>query len=235
MAGDTLDITKRYVARHFPGREQEAFRAYRLMDYAIEQRHTTKWSFPDREGISNMDLMTYRLSPYNYSYVKAGAAYPRAFLDEALSWVLTMRPEIERALYMISAQAREAKEIFTSLAKDSACGGNMAWRQLCECENYQVLAEDWLAILQMQDLCQAQQYDLVAQIAQNRYDARLQLLTHWEQHKERSIAQAMGLRQQCIFLQMFEDIAVFARENHAENWDLMQIGQMLSQRSLWLR
>lgn len=235
MAGDTLDITKRYVARHFPGREQEAFRAYRLMDYAMEQRHTTKWSFPDREGISNMDLMTYRLSSYNYSYVKAGAAYPRAFLDEALSWVLTMRPEIERALYMISAQAREAKEIFTSLAKDPACDGDMAWRQLCECENYQVLAEDWLAILQMQDLCQAQQYDLVAQIARNRYDARLQLLAHWEQHKERSIAKAMGLRQQCIFLQMFEDIAVFARENHAENWDLMQIGQMLSQRSLWLR
>lgn len=232
--GDTLSVTERYVSRHFPGREEEAYRAYRLMDSAMEQRHTTKWSFPDREDISYMDLMTYRLSPYNYSYVKANAPYPRAFLDEALSWVLTMRPEVEQALQKIVTEAKEAKEIFISLAQDPACDKDMANRQICECENYQVLAEDWLTILQMQDLCQKKEYNLVRQLAKERENARLHLLTNWEQYKERSIAQAMGLRQQCIFLQMFADIAGY-EEQPEENWDLMDIRKILSQRSFWLR
>ena len=232
--GDTLDVTRRYVSRHFPGREEEAYRAYRLMDAAMEQRHTTKWSFPDREDISKMDLMTYRLSPYNYSYVKANAPYPRAFLDEALAWVLTMRTEIEQALHEISAQSGEAKAIFETLINDPACDREMAYRQLCECENYLAIAEDWLAILRMQDLCLEQQYREVAQIAKDRFDVRMQLLSHWEAHKERSVAQAMGLRQQCIFLQMFADIADYTKEPH-EKWDLMDAPKILSERSLWLR
>lgn len=232
--GDTLEVTKRYAQRHYPGREEEAFKAYRLMDAAMEQRHTAKWSFPDREDVSKMDLMTYRLSPYNYSYVKANAPYPRAFLDEALTWVLTMRPEIDQALSEITAWSGEAKEIFEKLTQDPACDQEMAWRQLCECENYLVLAKDWQKLLQMQDLCIERQYDQVAKIARERYDARLQLLQHWEQHKERSIAVAMGLRQQCIFLQMFADIADYA-EKHNDNWDLMDAPKILSQRSFWLR
>ena len=235
QTGTTLDVTERYVTRHFPGHEKEAYRAYRLMDHAMEQRHTKKWSIPDREAISYMDLLTYRLSPYNFSYVKAGVAHPRAFLDEALCWVLTMRDEVELALSMIRYQANQAKEIFLKLAWTEGCNTEMAFRQACEAENYQVLAEDWLAILKMYDLCGTKNYSAVATIADRRYEARYELLSHWEKHKERCVAEAMGLRQQSIFMQLFRDISSYVRENPAEKLNLTEIRHLLSERSLWLR
>lgn len=232
--GVPKDITQRYVWRHFPTRAKEAYRAYRLMDYAIEQRHTVTWSVPQKDMMSNLDLLTYQLSPYNYSNVKVGKPYPRAFFDEALEFVLTMREDVERALYTVSTMGREAKEIFASLAADPACDTEMAWRQLCECENYQVLAEDWLAILEMHDLCQSEKYEQVAAIARERYEARLQLMIHWEQHKERCVAEGMGMRQQSIFLQFFDDVVQYASEQH-DHWDIRNAHDILSTRSKWLR
>lgn len=234
-AGTTLDVTARYVARHFPGHQQEAYKAYRLMDMAMEQRHTKKWSMPDPEAVSYLDLMTYRLSPYNFSYIKPGGPNPRPFLDEALKWVLTMREEVELALFNISNQAAEACRIFRELTQTAGVDREMAWRQLCEAENYWVLAQDWLAILEMQDLCLADNRAEVPTLAQARYEARLQLLALWQQHKERCVAEAMGLRQQCIFLQMFADIAAYAKKNPNSQWTLMDINEMLSDRSRWLR
>ena len=111
----------------------------------------------------------------------------------------------------------------------------MALRQAYECGNYRTLAEDWLAILEMHDLCQKEQYTTVAQIAQNRYDARLALMAMCQQVKERSIAEAMAMRQHSIFLQMFRDIADHASKPSAERWDLMDIRNILSDRSFWLR
>ena len=64
---------------------------------------------------------------------------------------------------------------------------------------------------------------------------RLALMEHWQQHKERSVAEAMGLRQQSIFLQMFADIAAYAQKEENSQWDLMDIGSILSDRSYWLR
>lgn len=234
-AGTSEDITARYARRHFGNREREAYRAYRLMDYAVEQRHTTKWSIPEKDSISNLDLLTYQLSPYNFSYVKAGKPYPRAFLDEALTFVLTMRADVERALYTISTMAREAESVFLDLAKDPACDGNMATRQAYECGNYRVLAEDWLAILQMQDLCGEGNYGAVARIAEERKAARLALMALCEKVKERSIAVAMAMRQQSIFMQMFADIAAYAQNPGKQKWDLMDAQEILSERSRWLR
>lgn len=233
--GTPEDITRRYAARHFPTQQDLALRAYKLMDASVEQRHTTRWSVPEKDNISKLDLLTYQLSPYNFSYVKAGKPYPRAFLDEALTFILSMREEVETALTEVSDMSREAVAIFNALANDPACDAATALLQLGECLNYQVLAEDWLAILKMQDLCESEQYDSVAEIAKNRYDARLALMKHMEQYKERSVAEGMGLRQQSIFLQMFADIEKYARKSQNFHWDLMNIYEILSERSFWLR
>lgn len=235
QTGSEKELTARYARRHFGSRAREAYRAYRLMDYAMEQRHTTKWSMPEKDTISNLDLLTYRLSPYNFSYVQKGMEYPRAFLDEGLKFLHTMREDAERALYTISTMSLEAESIFLQLAEDSACDQDMALRQAYECGNYRTLAEDWLAILKMQDLCQAQQYTAVAEIAQNRYEARLELMAMCQQVKERFLAEAMAMRQHSIFLQMFKDIAHYASHPTDTPWDLMDIRKILSERSFWLR
>ena len=57
----------------------------------------------------------------------------------------------------------------------------------------------------------------------------------WQAHKERCVAEGMGLRQQSIFLQLFADIADYAEKNPAGNWTMMDVRDMLSQRSFWLR
>lgn len=234
-AGTTLDVTERYVARHYPGHERLAYRAYRLMDLAMEQRHTKKWSFPDKEAVSYMDLMTYQLSPYNYAYPKVGMPYPRAFADEALSWVLTMRDEVELALFNIRSQSEEACNIFRMLTQAPGVDQEMAWRQLCEAENYLVLAQDWLAILKMHDLCQAGQAEKILPIAESRYQARLELMKLWQQHKERCVAEGMGLRQQNIFLQLFRDLADYVQQNPDQPLSMTDLHHTLSQRALWLR
>ena len=235
QTGSEKELTARYARRHFPGRERQAYRAYRLMDYAMEQRHTTKWSMPEKDTISNLDLLTYRLSPYNFSYVQKGMEYPRAFLDEGLKFLHTMREDAERALYTVSTMSLEAESIFLDLAETPGCDRDMALRQAYECGNYRTLAEDWLAILEMQDLCLSRQYEAVAHIAQNRRAARLALMAMCQQVKERCIAEAMAMRQHSIFLQLFRDIADHAQKQAAQPWDLMDIRNILSERSFWLR
>lgn len=235
QAGSEAEVTWRYAQRHFGHRAKEAAHAYSLMDRCVEQRHTTKWSIPEKDDISNLDLLTYQLSPYNFSYVKAGKPYPRAFVDEALQFVLTMRPEIEKALTQIADMAAEARAIFLQLSEDPACDSVMALRQAYECNHYLALAQDWLAILQIHDSCHAGDYGKVAQLARSRYDARLAVLKDCRQNKERSVAEAMALRQHSIFLQMFADIADYAEKDTQEPWDLMNIYTILSDRSMWLR
>lgn len=233
QAGTHKEVTRRYVLRHFASRAQEAYRAYRLMDYAIEQRYTKKWATPEADHISLLDLLLYKLSPYNYSYAKAGSPYPRAFWDEALEFLLTMPEDAERALYTASTMAREAKEIFLNLAQDPACDRVTALRQAYECENYQVLAEDWLAILEIYSLTQADQYAAIVPIARSRQAARLALMARCEQTKEAFLTRSMAMRQHSIFLQMFADLADFTEKGGKP--DMLDPYAFLTERSWWLR
>ena len=234
-AGTPDDVTRRYALRHFPAASHEAYRAYKLMDYAVEQRNTTKWSFPDAEHVSMLDLLFYRFNHYIYAYPKADAPYPRVFLDEALEWALTMRPDLERALYTGSAVAREARQIFLSLAERPGCDSFQALRQAYECENYLVLMEDWLAIFEMHDLCLKGDLLSVAHIARSRVWERLALMRRCEDTKEAFIAKAMTMRQHSIFLQLYEDIANYCEANPDGQLSLLDMRHVLSQRSWWLR
>jgi len=234
-AGAPNDVTKRYVLRHFPTATKEAYRAYRLMDYAVEQRNSTKWSFPDAEHVSMLDLLFYRLNHYIYAYPKAGAPYPRVFMDEALEWALTMREDLERALYNGSAVAREARSIFLSLAEKPGCDRFQALRQAYECMNYLTLMEDWLAIFEMYDLCNAGDNLTVAAIARKRAVERIALMQCCEDTKEKFVVKAMTMRQHSIFLQLYLDIADWCEKNPGKKLDLLNMRHVLSDRSWWLR
>ena len=234
-AGQPNDVTKRYVLRHFPGAAKEAYRAYRLMDYAVEQRNTTKWSFPDAEHVSMLDLLFYRLNHYIYAYPKADAPYPRVFLDEALEWALTMRQDLERALYTGSAVAREARNLFLSLADKPGCDRFQALRQAYECMNYLTLMEDWLAIFEMYDALNDGDNATAAAIARARAWERIALMRCCEDTKEKFVAEAMTMRQHSIFLQLYEDIAAWCEQHPTEKLDLLNMRHVLSDRSWWLR
>ncbi|MBR4863132.1 MAG: family 20 glycosylhydrolase [Oscillospiraceae bacterium] len=234
-AGHPNDVTRRYALRHFPTATHEAYRGYRLMDYAVEQRPSQKWSFPDAEHISMLDLLFYRLNHYIFAYPKADAPYPRVFLDETLEWALPMREDIERALYNGSAVAREAMRIFLSLAERAGCDQHMALRQAYECHNYLTLMEDWLSIFEMHDLLAKGDNLTVAAIARARVWERIDLMRRCEDTKEQFVVKAMTMRQHSIFLQLFEDIAAWCEKHPKEKLELTNMRHVLSDRSWWLR
>ena len=234
-AGMPNDVTRRYAMRHFPTASHEAYRAYRLMDYAVEQRDSAKWSFPDADRVSMLDLLFYRLNPYIYAYPKAGAEYPRVFMDEALAWALTMREDLERALYNGSAAAREAKNIFLSLADRDGCDCSQALRQAYECQNYLTLMEDWLAIFEMHDLLEKGENLTAAAIARARSWERIALMRRCEDTKEAFVVKGMTMRQHSIFLQLYEDIAAWCEQHPRRKLSLLDMRHVLSDRSWWLR
>jgi hypothetical protein len=233
--GQPNDLTRRYALRHFGPRAHEAFRAFRMMDWCTEERYTAKFSIPEADHISNWDLFSYKLSPYFFSGIKKDAPYPRAFVDEALKFLLTMRNDIERTLYSVSAMAKDAKEIFLDLAMDSRCDYEIALRQAYECENYQVLAEDWLAILEIYDLSQGEDHTPIAAVARTRQQARLDLMARCERIKERCIMESMAMRQHCLFMQLFADMADYIESTEEPRLDLMNVREVLGETSLWLR
>lgn len=237
-AGAATDVTRRYALRHFGPRAHEAFRAFRMMDWCTEERQTVKFSVPDGDHISNWDLLSYKLSPYFFVGIKKDRPYPRAFVDDALTFLLTMRNDVERTLYSVSAMAKDAKEIFLSLAADSRCDHMTALRQAYECENYQVLVEDWLAILEIHDLSQSDAcpQEEIARIALARQQARLDLMARCEQVKERCVMESMAMRQHSIFLQLFTDIADYVRRPDHPKLDLLNDAHaVLSDTAKWLR
>ena len=234
-AGQPNDVTMRYALRHFGPRAKEAYHAYRLMDWCTEERATTVWSIPDGDHVSHFDLLSYRLIPYNFAAKKAGKPYPRAFLNEALEILLPIRNDIERSLTSISVMGREAKNIFEGLAKDSRCDHDAAVRQAYECHNYEVLTEDWLAIFEIYDLTQKGDQKLIAPIARQRQQARMDLMARCERDKERFSAKSMALRQHAIFAHLFADIADYIENTEHPALDLMNVRDILSDTSFWLR
>lgn len=234
-AGAITDVSRRYALRHFGHRAGEAFRAYRMMDWSTEERYTSKFSIPEADHISNWDLLSYQLTPYTAMSVKKDKPFPAAFFDEKLAFLLSMRHDMERSLYSNSAMARDARSIFLGLAADSRCDRDAALRCAYECENYQALAEDWLAILEMYDLTQRGNQKDIAPIARARQQARLDQIAHCEQVKERCIAEAGALRLLAIFMQFFADVADYIENTEKPALDLLNVSPILSERSWWLR
>lgn len=234
-AGSANDVTRRYALRHFGPRAHEAFRAFRMMDWCTEERYTSKFSIPEADHISNWDLLSYHLTAYTSMSVKKDKPFPAVYFDDKLKFLLTMRHDMERSLYGLAAMGKDAKEIFLSIAADGRCDRDAALRLAYECENYQVMAEDWLAIFEMYDLARNGQGEVVAPIAIARRQARLDLMARCEQVKERCIAEAGALRLHSIFMQFFTDVAQYVEDGNGVKLDMENLSGVLSKRSWWLR
>jgi len=234
MAGEVQDVTDRYVMRHFGPRAEEAQRAFTLMDLCTEERMDNTKDELSRV-INRYGLMRCTLSYYQYTYVAEGKPYPRHFPGEALQQVLKYRKDTERELYSIAATAREAAALFRSIAADSRCDVEMANRFAFECDNYECLVEDWLALLKMYDLTQAGKCKAIAPIARKRQQARLDLMARCEQVKEKFVREALTMRNFSIYMQMFADIAAYVENKDDPKVDLMDVNAIMSDRFWSLR
>ena len=234
MSGSVEDVTDRYVARHFGARFDEARHAYKLMDWITEERKDD-FTTPISACVSNFNMLLYKLSYYTYSYVKADKPYPRNFPGEPLGILLAHRRDFERQLYSIASMAKEAIAIFRDLALDTRCDRAMADRMACECENYQCLVEDYITLLKMYDLTQSGDQKKIAPMARQRQHARLALMAHYQSTKEKFTLEALMMRNQSIFMQMFADIAAYIETTDEPRLDLMNVAGIMSQRFFDLR
>lgn len=233
-AGSVEDVTDRYVKRHFGARYQQARRAYQLMDKITEER-VMSLGDPDRRIISHFEFLLYRLSYYNYTYVRAGLPHPRNFPGEAVSYLLGMRQDAERELLSISAMSTQARAILLELAEDACCDRKQALRMAYECENYRNIADDFIALLQMHDLTQSGDYQTIAALARQRQKVRLDQMAFCERAKEKFIVKALTMRNLSVYMQFFCDIADYIESTPDPKLDMTDLMPILSRRSLHLR
>lgn len=238
-SGSLEAVTQRYVNRHFAPMAKKAFRAFRLMDWITEQRTVVQdKESPDKTVLSNIGVLAHTLSYYTYCYYRNPATmgeYPQHFPGNALKKVLPWRADYERVLYSVSAMAKEAVSIFEEAAVTAGCDSQMARRMAYECRNYQVLTEDWLALLEIYDLTQEGDLKFIAPIARERQNARLALMTLCEQVKEDWVCKAATMRNHSIFMQCFADIAAYIETTDAPQLNLFDITAIMSKENFMLR
>lgn len=238
-AGSVEDVTKRYVNRHFAPMQREVLHAFKLMDWITEQRSVVQdKEHPDKTVMSNIGALAHTLSYYSYCYYRNPATmgeYPQHFPGNALKKVLVWRADYERVLYSVAAMAKEAVAIFDKAAVTGGCDSTMARRMAYECRNYQVLVEDWIAILEIYDLTQSGDQKAIAAIARARQNARLALMTLCEQVKEDWVCKAATMRNHSVFMQIFADIAAYIEATDEPKLDLFDIRPIMSKENWMLR
>jgi hypothetical protein len=68
-----------------------------------------------------------------------------------------------------------------------------------------------------------------------RKQARLDLIAHCQKMKERFVAESGALRLHSIFLQFFADLADYVQTEGNAALDMLDVREVLSPRSWWLR
>jgi hypothetical protein len=234
QAGSVQDVTDHYIRRYFPTKAETARRAFQLFDYITEER------IDQPEGnsscLANYFMLRDRLSYYFYSYVEEGKPYPRIFPGEALQKVCARREDHVRAMLQISGMAKEARGLWEEIAADPACDTEQAKRYVYEAHNYQVLVDDYLAMLRMMELAEAGEYDTVCAMAEARYEARICLMKHLQQAKATYLHPSQ-LRNHSIFMQFFRDLADHIEKTPADQikLDFFDMRELASDRFRWLR
>ena len=192
---------------------------------------------PDRAVISHYELMFGLLSYYPYCYYRDPKMgdYPRHFPGEGIGYLLEYRVAYERALKEIAAMAKEAAALFEEAAQTPGCDQNMARRMAYECRNYQVLTEDWQTLLEIYDLTQKGDYSPIASLARERQNARLSLMALCEKTKEAFVVRSATMRNHCVFMQFFADIAVYLETTNTPRLNLLDITPIMSPESWMLR
>lgn len=205
--GSAEKATDLYIRAKFGSQFDKAKRACNLFEWIMEA-HAAAVGEGEDPVISNYDLMM-SLCYYGYSYVVPGKPYPRNFPGEAVSKLLALRRPYERAIYAITAMAKEAEALWQEIALDPKVDQKMARRFAYDAANYRCLTEDYIALLQMHDMAEEGICEVtverIRELAGQRRLARLALMERLESTKEAYLVPSHQ-RNHTIFMQLFADL-----------------------------
>lgn len=227
--GSIDDVTVRYAARHFAPMQDEAYHAFRLMNWITENRKPYHDPEAPSQGVLSTSGALIAMSYYRTCYFSEKEPYPRHFPGSLLNAaILPRRWDYERVIYSVASMAKEALAIFEKASRTPGCDQDMARRMAYECENYQVLVEDWLAFLKIYDLTQGGDQKKIAPIARARQNARLRLMERCEQTKHKFSIKASTMRNHSVFMQTFADIADYIENTDEPKLNLLDITAITS-------
>lgn len=215
--GQPQNASARYARRNFPTAQGKANAAFLMMD------DLTRWR--NRKSIYNdqtsrYELLFLGLNFYQYTYYRKDKDYPRNYPGEMVE-LLRQRPELVEDLEIMVGLAQEAMALFTDIARTPGCNRTLANRYRYECMNYMNLAQDYLAIMQMDELAGTYaatgDTDLLVKIAdtaRSQKEARLAQLALLEEVKEAFLV-PWSARNQCGPMQYFADVEAYVTETPA--------------------
>ena len=177
---------------------------------------------PEFPNVSNANFIREILSYYGYSYYRFDKDYPRNFPGEGMTKLLEHRAILEPKMHELSKLADETYKAFEKLREDLSGNFEMARRYSAEARNNRDILNDYIALLQINDIVKSGDKDAnkkIAKIAGERRKNRLDLIREMEDFKEEYL-HASHLRNQSIFMQIFADIEAYAKNTPAEEFTL---------------
>lgn len=205
-SGTPDDYKLRYNEREFPTRLEEAKRGFEIYDAV---------SFSDAFPNNSISRALCHYYPSSYPRLNPTPLYPRNYPGDSVKAIME-NPEYTEELKRISTLADEGYQIFTSLAKDSACNTIMARKYAAELRHYRDNTKDFLAFLEMQSLVETSQKgaelsNKLLLIATERRNNRLDLMLEVEEAKEEFLVPS-HLRNHTILMQVFDDLVTYLKE-----------------------
>ena len=131
-------------------------------------------------------------------------------------------PGAKKFVRELSKLADETYKAFEKLREDLSGNFEMARRYSAEARNNRDILNDYIALLQINDIVKSGDKDAnkkIAKIAGERRKNRLDLIREMEDFKEEYL-HASHLRNQSIFMQIFADIEAYAKNTPAEEFTL---------------
>lgn len=209
--GSVQEYRNRYALRNFPSQSSKAEKAFNIFAKVTEQGPALPTA--ENKDIGFGEFVKEHLAYYMFSYVRDNKDYPRNFPGESMQVILSQREILEIKLKELSHLANEAYKLFEELRGDVTGNTKLARRYAAEMRNYRDIADDYLALLAIHDICTKEnengKTDRIAEIAKNRKLVRLSLLEEMEEFKEEHL-HASHLRNQSIYMQLFADIEDYA-------------------------
>ena len=223
--GNASEFRDRYARREFGADFVRAKYALELIDKITEEENSyTKFGDlkKDLKSIGNGTLLQNDLSFNFFRGVSADKDYPRNFPGETMEKLLGNVDMYKKQLVEIADISREALGIFEELAVNTDVNMSLAGRFAFEVNNYLCLAEDFIALIEMQEIMDGNcknKPEKIAGLAAVRKKARLDLMARCEKVKEAFLVPGqLGI--QSVHMQLFADIEAYANSTNPRNFNL---------------
>jgi len=228
QAGSPEKQLQNYCRRIFGNSAEDCVRAFRLLDLCNREGGE---SYEDGTKVLDSRTLTERtLAYYLFSYIAKDKPYPRNFPGESMQTVLSRRDEYERLMRLVSSAAKEASALFGAAAADPTADRAFALRYALEADNFSLLCDDWLALLETHDILSDGCDDAagrIAALAKKRKNARLGHIERSEEIEEHYL-HSSHLRNQSVFMQLFADIEAYASSGDVSSLDMLDLRNIAS-------